>query len=90
VIVLPELCSSGYMFATREEAFGLAEEIPEGPACRAWMDAARRHGCYIAAGLAERVGQKLFNASVLVGPDGHIGTFRKCTVGRREPLLRAR
>jgi predicted amidohydrolase len=25
LVVLPELCNSGYMFATREEAFKLAE-----------------------------------------------------------------
>ena len=29
--VLPELANTGYMFASREEAFGLAEQIPGGP-----------------------------------------------------------
>lgn len=86
VIVLPELCASGYVFETREEAFALSEDIPHGPACRAWLDAARRHGCYIAAGLAERVGQKLFNAAVLIGPGGHIGTFRKMHLWAAENL----
>src|SRR5690606_29768830 len=69
LMVLPELCSSGYVFETREEAFALAEEIPDGPASRAWIDAARRHGCWIVAGIAERVGQRLYNSAVLVGPD---------------------
>lgn len=28
LVVLPELCNSGYVFETREEAFSLSEEIP--------------------------------------------------------------
>ena len=46
LIVLPELCNSGYVFESREEAFALAEEIPHGPTCKAWMDVARRHGLH--------------------------------------------
>lgn len=87
LMVLPELASSGYVFETREEAYSLAEEIPHGPASAAWKDAAHRHGCYIVAGLAERVGQKLFNSSVLIGPDGHIGTFRKMHLWAAENLF---
>lgn len=87
LIVLPELASSGYVFATREEAYALAEEIPNGPASRAWIAAAKRHGCWIVAGIAERVGQKLFNSAVLVGPDGHVGTFRKMHLWAAENLF---
>jgi predicted amidohydrolase len=87
LLVLPELCSSGYVFETRAEAYALAEEIPHGPASRAWIDAARRHDCYIVAGIAERVGQRLFNSSVLIGPDGHIGTFRKMHLWAAENLF---
>ena len=36
LIVLPELCNTGYVFESREEAFALAEEIPQGPTCQAW------------------------------------------------------
>lgn len=87
LLVLPELCSSGYVFETRAEAYALAEEIPHGPASRAWIDAARRHDCYIVAGIAERAGQRLFNSSVLIGPDGHIGTFRKMHLWAAENLF---
>ena len=31
LVVLPELANTGYMFASREEAFSLAEQIPGGP-----------------------------------------------------------
>lgn len=87
LIVLPELASSGYVFNTRAEAYTLAEEIPRGPACRAWMDAARSYGCYIVAGVAERAGQRLFNSAVLIGPEGHIGTFRKMHLWAAENLF---
>ncbi|HLI11711.1 MAG TPA: nitrilase family protein [Alphaproteobacteria bacterium] len=77
LVVLPELCSSGYVFATRNEAFELAEPVPDGEATRAWMDAAARHGLHIVAGIAERCGAALFNSAVVVGPQGFIGTYRK-------------
>ncbi len=87
LMVLPELASSGYVFETRAEAFALAEEIPNGPASRAWIAAARRHQCWIVAGIAERVGERLFNSAVLIGPDGHIGSFRKMHLWAAENLF---
>lgn len=61
LIVLPELCNSGYVFETREEAFALAEEIPSGATCRAWAEAAARLGVRVVAGISERAGQALYN-----------------------------
>lgn len=75
--VLPELCNSGYVFETREEAFDLAEEIPAGRSCRAWMELASEHGLYVVAGIAEREGETLYNSAAVLGPKGHIGTYRK-------------
>jgi N-carbamoylputrescine amidase len=77
LMVLPELANTGYVFASRDEAFALAEEIPHGPSTRAWIEAARRHDAVIVAGIAEREGDALFNSAVVVGPDGLIGTYRK-------------
>ena len=85
--VLPELCSSGYVFNTREEARMLAEEIPDGPACRSWADAAARHGMHIVAGIAEREGRALYNSAVVVGPEGVIGTYRKNHLWAAENLF---
>ena len=42
LIVLPELCNSGYVFASRHEAFTLAEPVPDGPTSEVWLEAARR------------------------------------------------
>ena len=87
LVVLPELCNSGYVFATRDEAFQLAEEIPDGPTCRDWAGAAARHGLHIVAGIAERDGRALYNAAVVVGPQGVIGKYRKNHLWAAENLF---
>lgn len=87
VCVLPELCNSGYVFETREEAFELAEEIPQGPTTRAWAEVARAHGVILVAGIAERVGRHLYNSAVLVRPDGQVSTYRKMHLWHREKLV---
>ncbi|HQT73267.1 MAG: hydratase [Acidiphilium sp. 37-67-22] len=86
LLVLPELCNSGYVFRSREEAFSLAEPIPDGPTVRRWEAAASSHNVYIAAGIAERDGDSLYNAAVLIGPAGYIGTFRKVHLWNEETL----
>jgi N-carbamoylputrescine amidase len=87
LVVLPELCNSGYVFESREEAFALAEEVPKGPTCQAWTEVARRHGLHVVAGINERDGQTLYNAAVLIGPAGHVGTFRKAHLWAAENLF---
>ncbi|MGY2235627.1 nitrilase family protein [Pseudomonas gingeri] len=77
VVVLPELASSGYVFSSREEAFDLAEPVPAGVSTQAWADIARQRDIYVIAGLVERVGNKLYNSAVMVGPQGYVGTYRK-------------
>lgn len=87
LIVLPELASSGYVFASREEAFSLAEPVPDGESTRAWIELARRHHVHIVAGVAERDGNRLYNAAVLVGPHGLLGTYRKLHLWHDEHLF---
>ena len=77
LVVLPELCNTGYVFETREEAMALAEPIPDGPSCRRWREAAAKHRMVIVAGITERDGDVLYNSAVVVGPQGVLGTYRK-------------
>jgi len=86
LIVLPELCNSGYVFESRQEAHDLAEEIPGGPSTDAWSKIAVKRGVYIVAGISEREDAVLFNSSVLIGPEGYIGTFRKVHLWNTENL----
>jgi predicted amidohydrolase len=86
LIVLPELCNSGYVFNNREEAFDLAEEIPGGSAFTEWARVAREYDAIIVAGIAERDREALYNSSVVIGPEGHIGSFRKIHLWNEENL----
>ena len=87
LLVLPELCNSGYVFNSRDEAFALSEPIPEGPTTKAWMEIAKARDLYIVAGITEREGDSLYNSSVVVGPSGYIGTFRKVHLWNEENLF---
>jgi N-carbamoylputrescine amidase len=87
LIVLPELCNSGYVFASRQEAFALAEPVPDGPTTEAWQEAAREHNAVIVAGICERAGSVLYNSAAIVGPNGFIGTYRKVHLWNAENLF---
>jgi predicted amidohydrolase len=87
LVVLPELANTGYVFASRQEAHALAESVPDGPSSRAWIALAQRLGIYLVAGIAERSGGKLYNAAVIAGPDGYLGTYRKLHLWGDENLF---
>ncbi len=87
LVVLPELCNSGYVFESRHEAFALAEPIPDGETVRTWARLARDHGLYISAGICERDGDLLYNSAAFIGPEGPIGTFRKVHLWNEENLF---
>jgi predicted amidohydrolase len=75
--VLPEFFATGYQFTSSEEASALAEPIPDGPTTRALAAFCREHACHVVAGLPEATEGSLYNAAVLVGPDGYVSRYRK-------------
>jgi len=87
VAVLPELANTGYVFASRQEAFALAESVPDGESSQVWLEVARRCKIHVVAGIAERVGERLFNAALVAGPNGYIGTYRKLHLWGDEHLF---
>ncbi|MGQ9680477.1 MAG: nitrilase family protein [Candidatus Bathyarchaeia archaeon] len=87
LILLPELVNTGYVFNSRREAYEMAEKIPEGDTTQAWIECAEKHGIYLAAGIAERDGDRLYNSSVFVGPEGFLGNYRKLHLWNREKLF---
>jgi predicted amidohydrolase len=90
LIVLPELASTGYVFESAAEAAALAEPVPDGPTTRAWAALAAELGVHIVAGIAEAAGDTLYNAAVIVGPEGYIGTYRKAHLWDQENVFFAR
>lgn len=86
LIILPELCNTGYLFTSRQEVVRLGEEIPSGITTQALCRLAKAKHAYLVAGLIERCGKKFYNASVLIGPDGYIATYRKIHLFYEETL----
>jgi len=86
LIVLPELCNTGYVFQSRVEARSLAERIPGGQTSEAWMKIAAERGLHIVAGITERDGDNLYNAAVVIGPEGLVGRYRKVHLWADEAL----
>jgi len=68
LVVLPECLDLGW---TDPSARTLAQPIP-GPHSDRLARAARHSGVFVAAGLVERSGERLFNAAVLLDPAGEI------------------
>ncbi len=75
LIVLPELFTSGTI-ANSEEAKMCSEEIP-GSTTDLIAEKAREKDLFIVLGMAEMDEQGFYNASVLIGPNGIVGKYRK-------------
>jgi predicted amidohydrolase len=73
LLVLPELCASGYQFVSTDEVRDLAEPVPAGTTTTRLLELAKRRQMVIIAGLPERAGTTCYNSAVAVGPQGFIG-----------------
>ncbi len=76
IVVFPECALTGYCFTGLEEAAPVAEPVP-GPASEALAAAAKKLDCTAVVGMLERDGDRIYNAAVVVTPQGIAGTFRK-------------
>jgi predicted amidohydrolase len=76
IVVLPELASSGYVFADRAELAALAE-LRDGPAITEWANLAEAFGLTIVAGFPEAAGDAIYNSAAVVDPSGLRGVYRK-------------
>ncbi len=86
LVVLPELFNTGYLIASREEAWSLGEEIPRGRTTIALSEMAREKNLHIVAGLIEKSDDKLYNAAVLISPGGYVAKYRKLHLFNEEKL----
>ncbi len=77
LVVLPELASSGYAFASPEEALRCSQDAATGTTLRAWQQVCRERRVHAVAGFAELEGGQLFNSAAVLGPEGLVGVYRK-------------
>ncbi len=87
LIVLPELCNTGYSFQTRQELWDLAEPIPTGETTKLFLETAKEKKIFIVAGLAERVGNCVYNSAIFVSPKNEIEVYRKGHLFFEEKLI---
>lgn len=97
-ILFPELCLGGLpenpMFIFKpEDAFyqhEVAELVPEGDSTQYFIELAKKHNMYIAWGMTEQ-GEEgwdmIYNALVLVGPEGFVGKYRKVHLPLTERIM---
>jgi predicted amidohydrolase len=84
LIVLPELTASGYVFADRDEALSLGEDLA-GPTVAEWATLAAARELVIVGGLAELdAGGSLFNTAVVIDSTGLRASYRKAHLWDRE------
>lgn len=85
LVVLPELCTSGYVFRDVDEARGLAEPL-DGPAVTTWRELARERELVVVAGVCElRPEGRLGNTAVLIDRGELVQVYRKTHLWDREP-----
>lgn len=77
LIVLPELAFTGYYFRSRKEAQELAEDPVTSPTVESLIALCREQDFYLITGFAEKKQDKVFNSSLLLGPEGIVHTYRK-------------
>lgn len=77
LFVLPELFSTGYRFKDMEQARQYAELVPGGQTTSFLISLAKKINTHFIAGLVEISDDRIYNSSVIVGPEGFIGRYRK-------------
>jgi len=85
-VVLPELCTTGYLFASRRELQELAESA-RGPSVQRLQRLARKNRLVLCFGMAEKASKKLYNSAVTVTPSGRVYRYRKAHLFDREKLV---
>ena len=74
LVCFPELWIPGYV--TTPEIWTAAEPVP-GPSTEKLAELARKAGLIVAAGIAEKDRDIVYDTYVFVGPDGYLGKSRK-------------
>jgi predicted amidohydrolase len=85
VVVVPELATSGYVFADADEARACAR--PAADALAPWVEVAGETGAIVAGGFAELGDDgRVYNAAALVDGRGVLAVYRKLHLWDREQL----
>ncbi len=87
LLVFPELATSGYEFENRKELQSLAIDTESSDLLTQIKSASSATKTWIIFGFPERSGDKAFNSSALIEPDGGVHIYRKIHLFDREKNL---
>jgi len=94
LVVLPELCDSGYVFdaaapgGPAAEARGLAAPAGDSVTLRLWRSLAGQHRLVVVGGFCELGADgRLYNSAALVDPSGIRAVYRKAHLWDKEKLV---
>ena len=76
LIVFPECMNSGYVWKDQVHAVECADPVP-GMFTAEIGELTARFKVYVAIGLSEKDGEKVFNSAALIGPEGLVGKYQK-------------
>ncbi|MFL6214818.1 MAG: carbon-nitrogen hydrolase family protein [Blastocatellia bacterium] len=76
LVIFPECALTGYCFDSLAEAAPFAEPL-DGASARAIAEACREANAHAVVGFIERAGDSYYNAAMIVGPAGVVGSYRK-------------
>lgn len=86
IIILPELCTTGYFFISRNETIELAEPL-SGPTGKFFQDISSQSGSIIIAGFIEQHKKKIFNSCLIAQPNKKTPlVYRKTHLFYKEPF----
>lgn len=77
LIVLPELALSGYYFKDKAESLKYAEDPGNSKILDSIISLSKQKNMHIVLGFAEKQGERCFNSSALIGPEGIKHIYRK-------------
>ena len=76
VIVLPELCLSGYALQDAKEASSCSQ-VRDGYQTEAFIPITKRYNCHVVLGYVELCEGSLYNSAVVIGPNGIEANYQK-------------
>jgi len=83
IIVLPELCTTGYSFISKAESLAAAKDL-NGDSIRFFKQLAKEHHAMVIAGFAEKEQDRVYNSALIANPDGQVKVYRKSHLFFRE------
>ncbi|MBE0644880.1 MAG: hypothetical protein IH600_12420 [Bacteroidetes bacterium] len=86
LVVLPELCTTGYFFHDAAQLHAVAEQH-NGASMRFFRELAADRNMAIVAGFAERDGDAIYNSAATVFPDGRVEIYRKVHLFAEEKAI---